>query len=620
MSEAALVAPQLPGRSIQEAARELAVGNIDAATEIVDGILRTEPADLSAQLLLGLIAWRMGDLAGALGAVKAICDVAPNNGTYVEVLAVLYAQAGDLHESLFHGKVATALGLDEAAASLLPPDFPSFGAAFLAIDDRPFYENGLVQRNEGNLDRALTAFGQHVALNPNDADAVVQLLDLQLRLGKIPEALAVTEHLNLSGNAQLISLVASVFAAAGLRETSSHLHQRAVSLDGDDAWILGRQIHDAGQCGAVAEASALYRDWISRFCPPKVPRRGLSAPDADLRVGFIMHDVDPEKAPAVTAIARALDRTCVQIYGYGFGELNWQINEAVRGAFDHWRNVSMIDAPALTRIIEREQLDVIIDASGMAFPRGVLALAQSNVPLKLAVRDGGADIAAPYDLILVPHQAAISNGLAMGAADLPLPRQQVQPAGLGAVREQFTIGADLRASQLTDLMLALIKELLMAIPDCQLSLRDRNIRQAVTANSLIEFLGAELAGRIDIVADSENQSFYRGVDVVLAPLHGNSHSVVDALAAGVPVLAMADKNVSPAWGPEIVRNLGLGGIVADSAAGLVQQAAALAQDRQHCRRLGVQAHERAVEGAFEPKHAAAAIMQLVRSTRENRNG
>src|SRR5689334_17759943 len=111
---------------IAEAGRHLAAGDAQAALDTLRKVGESDANSLRLRFLAGLIAWRLADVQQALSVLRPCHDEAPMNGTIAEVLASLYAQAGNLTESLYFGKLSTALGAVGEFADLVPPNFPPF--------------------------------------------------------------------------------------------------------------------------------------------------------------------------------------------------------------------------------------------------------------------------------------------------------------------------------------------------------------------------------------------------------------------------------------------------------------------------------------------------------------
>ncbi len=176
---------------VAEAAGLLAAGDAEAAIEILQRASAVDPQSLRLQLVTGIVAWRLSNLEQALAVLHACHEQDPMNGTIAEVLAALVAQAGDLVESLYFGKIATALGPKAGYAELVPSFFPTFGEAFLSIQERPLFARAKLMASSGQLSVAIDFAGQHVSLNPGDDEARQFLVDGLLRIGAAAAAVQV---------------------------------------------------------------------------------------------------------------------------------------------------------------------------------------------------------------------------------------------------------------------------------------------------------------------------------------------------------------------------------------------------------------------------------------------
>ena len=96
----AMTPAELASDAIAEAAAHLAAGDAQAALDALRDVAEADGSALRFRFLTGLIAWRLADVQQALAILRECHDEAPMNGSIAEVLASLYAQAGNLAESL----------------------------------------------------------------------------------------------------------------------------------------------------------------------------------------------------------------------------------------------------------------------------------------------------------------------------------------------------------------------------------------------------------------------------------------------------------------------------------------------------------------------------------------
>src|ERR1700730_4730834 len=96
---------KMAGESASErvaaAARNLLDDDPEAAIAALAQVAQLGGNDMPLRFVTALVSWYLGDLANTRALTQACHDQAPMNGTVAEVLASLYAQSGDLVESLY---------------------------------------------------------------------------------------------------------------------------------------------------------------------------------------------------------------------------------------------------------------------------------------------------------------------------------------------------------------------------------------------------------------------------------------------------------------------------------------------------------------------------------------
>ena len=175
-------APPVSGR-LAEAMRHLSEGDAEAAVAGLSAASTESADDIPLHFATALVAWYLGDVAKALFLARECFERDPNNGTVAEVLASLHAQVGDMLESLYYGKLATALKPDDTMHAWLPSSFPSFGKAFLSIQEKPLLAQSRMLAAAGKLAAARGKVRQHVEVAPADDDGRIFHATLLLRAG-----------------------------------------------------------------------------------------------------------------------------------------------------------------------------------------------------------------------------------------------------------------------------------------------------------------------------------------------------------------------------------------------------------------------------------------------------
>lgn len=611
--QASVAAPeQRSAESAAEAARLLARGEVLEAVEVIEAARRHDPQSPAIRFLLAFAAWRMFDLVRAMQLLTDLSEEAPGNGTYAETLATLKAIVGDLTEALFLGKLGTALPKDPALQALIPPDFPAFGDAFLGINERPLVAVAAGLENQGRLREAARALEQHVRLFPEDRAPAERLTRLLLASGREAETVQQIGPLVGAKDAAALSLLARASAAIGDAEGAAGLHAAAVTADPNDAIIAAAAARDARWFEPdPVRRRAATESWLARFAAGPRSTRPLAPRAGKLRIGYLVAGVAGSPlAASVAAVARQHDRTGVEVRGYGYGELAAESNIGLRGGFDEWRDVSRIDPRTLARILEGDALDLVIDASGLSAPGGLIALAIANLPMRCGWVGLAETVpAAPYDRRLTCDGAPSGEGIAafsLGPTHLPAsgkPVPRLEPVGSG-----LRLGLDVTPREMTPATIDLLRRVLAAVPTAQLMLLDHGFSQPIVVDRLIAQLG-DAAVRTDIVKAAEPRGFLAQIDLALVPSAVEvPRGIAEAIGHGVPALTIAHLESAA-----IARNAGLGHLVADDADAAAELVAKIAGDSA----LLTEAWSRAQAAAvlFEGRRIAAAIAELAASTR-----
>jgi protein O-GlcNAc transferase len=537
--------PLMIDERVRRAARRLAQADAEGALAIIAPFVEERPADLSARFVMAMTAWQLGRFDLALEELRRCHDASPMDGTVAEALASVYAQVGNLGESLFMGKLGTALGGIGVLGGLIPPGFPTFDRAFLTIQDQPLFAQARLLIGTGKLRAGLEKARQHVALNPGDDEARLFYAAALLRTGAAGAAAEVLGAAEDRSPAQLLALKGRALAAVGETEAARRAHDRAAAAAPEDAAIAGARLADAiwldddpGERGGAARA------WSARFCAETAPQR-RSLPAGKIVIGYLVCGLaDPLDAVGLSAVAGAHDRSRVTTVAYGRGAQSWEENAPLSGPFDRWRDAAALDPATLARFIARDGVTLLVDASGFDAPEALLALARRPCPLRLAWLGAAANSCAP-----TCHDGAIGPGFGAG---YPVPQAALPE------RRAADFGADVRLAQLDPATVRLWCALLDAMPDARLLLRANDMEPGPNIDRLIARFGRDRAARIDVLAALRAEEFYSRIGVALTPRRGVSpRAAAEAVAHGVPPVALGGGDPAEPYG-RFLEALGLG--------------------------------------------------------------
>jgi tetratricopeptide (TPR) repeat protein len=504
-------------------------GETGKALALLNPLVSASRPSLAARFVMAMTAWQLERFDWALALLKELHDEAPDNGGVAEVLASLQAQLGQLEDSLFTGKLATALGNDPAIAVLVPDAFPGFDRAFLSIVEHPLLGKARAAIAQGKLTRAIEFARQHVAIAPDHSDGRAFYADCLIRAGAAAAAIETLTPLadRVPGpHPDVASLYARALAAVGERKEASYWHQSAIDAAPNNPAFAASRIADGAFLGVDnAETGRLSREWLARFSlAPKSSRKHSAG--SKLVVGyFVSAFADPDDAFAVASVARAHDRARVSVLGFGLGNQTDEQNVRLIGSFGKWRDISALDPATLARTLAGDGVDVLIDAGGFGSSSQLQALTRFDCGLRVSWLGNPTAILAPlYDVRL-------------SSADYPVLDDVAKIAkGEGPV----AFGADVTLAQLDTRTVALWSAVLALVPDAKLVLRGRDMESQANIARLIAAFGENLAARIDLRHVERAGEFYEAVDVALLPYRAVSpRAAAEALAHNVPAIAMA---------------------------------------------------------------------------------
>lgn len=597
---------------VQAAARQLAEGDVEAALALIAEANALAPETLPVHFMTGLASWALGDIANAVVLIRDCHERDPMNGPIAEVLASLYAQVGNIGESLFFGKMGTALGNEGPFAALVPPSFPPFDVTFFAIKERPLFLRAKLQAATGKHIEAIKLAGQHLELFPDDQECRHFLGAALLRIGAGDAAGEVLD----TGNApaEVISLRARAFTLLGERAAAKEGHASACGAASDNREIAAAALADARWLepdpSIIARRS---QGWVERFCGARRPGSWGNG-EGKLTIGYIVSDFsDPQDAAAVAAVARAHDKTSVTVHAYGRGQQSWDVNGMLSGAFQKWRDISAIDPMTLARVFQSDEVDVIVDLAGFEAPTTLLALARLGSALRLSWLGLPLGLGGRiYDGVLteVGESLELSGlpALSIGAGGYPLVRNWTRRLErYRASVPQF--GADVGLAHLDPETVGLWTRVLAACPEAKLVLRANDFSSKANVGRLIARFGRELAGRIDVSAAEGLEDFYASIDIALTPIHAASpRRAAEALACGVVPVALDGRDLRQLHGAFLTQ-VGLPELVASSPDAYVELAAGLV------RNVGPVAEKVSALAAHGESSAAAIAAGIERAAR-----
>lgn len=440
------------------------------------------------------------------------------------------------------------------------------------------------------------------ALRPDDAQALLDLADMQVKSWLLEEALASLDRAEAIGTVPS-ALLATLRASAAYRMGDAYQalsHYEDLVLQGQDSFASN------------AAFSLLYADSVS---PIEVAQRhrayfeswgqGARLPnsfspdltlDRPLRIGMVsgdLHHQHPVNIFMQPLLAR-WDQVDLPLTVYFTGQSIDDQTRLARARVTTWRDVSITQLPAQ---IEADQIDILIDLAGHTAGGTLRAFAQRMAPVQASFLGYPGSTGVPNidwligDPIVTPPDAdhlcseqvlRLPNTVFCFApeVDYPLPDFEAISAG-----RPLTFGSFNNIPKLTPRTIRLWADVLKAMPHARLLLRAPSFKDAGAVTRLQRLFSEEdisaerLIFKGPVGLDVMMQA-YSDVDIALDPFpYCGGTTSLQALWMGVPVLTMEGGQFVSRMGASFMTAAGLPDWIAKDDAAYIAQAVALGQDR-----------------------------------------
>jgi len=565
------------------------------AIEAVEPVLQETPGHAVCLHLLGLIAVRMDEPGRAIEFFRAAHKCDPDCREHCDALAVMYAKVGNLQESLYHGKLATALKRNEAYPGLLPEWMGSFESSFMDIEEMPLITAGEALMQAGRHLDAAHYFRNAAELDAKNAAAWRGLANA-LRLANRPLEADVAFQALVSlcpDHAEDLSAMALNLTCMGAFDEAREMHARAVKLEEMRSDLYSAMLHDrrydpAFDAAAVGAAEAAWGAVFSGDPLPPVERPQESRP-RKLRLGLVSSRF---RAGTGLELFWSMLSHCatssVSVHCYNNNPFNDVVTRRLQGYVDGWVDIREVDDETVATIIRNDGIDVLLDMDGhgengrpqiFALRPAVSALRCWGLPDVAAAQgfDGVLGDGATYGETAEPV-VRVEGGM------LPLPTLPGPPLEAKRTGEGFCFGTLAARAQLTHDVVEVWVQVLTRT-DATLLLHPGWIGGTEVATQIKRAFEARDCGErvqlYDLTRDDDaDAARYLGdVDTMLEPFPMPSLARLwDALRHGLPIVCLNTDFPESRIVPGLLNQMGLGELVADDTGGYVVAAVALAEE------------------------------------------
>jgi len=631
-------------------------GQADRAEPLYRRVIAQEPQNGEALFLLGTILQASEQLAEACSLLERAVRIAPSNAAFLSSLGGVYRRLGKTREALgvllkaiahepdfAEAILNLALTFDERGEQAAAGECyervrevePTLSPAIARLtsvkagqrellteapaervpepDMNPaelFMGLGVTLRSRGAVDHAAAWYRAALKLNPQSAYALTALGAIHAEAGRLDEAIVNFQHA-LEINPHFHS--ARGYLDMALEQTGRHdetaaVHQAAIALRPEDPNAHSVRLFNMQFLPNVSASDILAeaRAWNDRHARPlasrALPLKNDRSPERRLRVGYVSPDFKEHAMSRFTIpLLRHHDHQQFEIYCYSSAAEHSEETAIIRRASDVWREVGNLDDAALSVIIRRDKIDILVDLTMHLLGSRLLAFARRPAPIQICwlAYPGTTGLDAMDYRLSDPYlDPPGSNTDVYSEQTLRLPDSFWCYDPLTAVPEvsalpaleagHITFGSLNHFRKVNDGVLRLWARVLNAVPASRLVLvapeggaRDRVLmffEAAGIKRDRIEFVGR--CERLDYLAR------YQHIDIGLETLPYNGQTTsLDALWMGVPTVTLVGDTVVGRAGLCQSMNLGLPELVATTEDDYVGAAVSLASDLAHLSQL-----------------------------------
>jgi len=519
--------------------------------------------------------------------------------------AECYQRALELEPSLTQAseRLASVRARQSALVALVPPArTPRPGETPAEL----FTALGTTLRVGGAPDHATAWYRAALKLEPRSAYVHTALGSMHADAGRLDEAIVdFRRALEIDENFHAArGYLDTALDDAGRYGETEAVYREAIALRPDDpqpqsVLVFNMQFWpNVGAKDILAEARA----WDARFARPltaqALPHANERSPDRRLRIGYVSPDFRDHALSRFTIpLFRNHDHAEVEVFCYSCADQPSTETTLTRASADVWRDVAALDDAALSEVIRRDQIDILVDLTMHLKGRRLLAFARRPAPIQICwlAYPGTTGLEAMDYRLSDPYLDPVDADTQVYSEEtLRLPDSfwcydpltdvpEVSPLP-ALTNGRITFGSLNHFRKINEGVLRLWAKVLSAVPESRLVLvaPEGSARERVHAffeaagvtRERIEFVGR--CGRLDYLAR------YRAIDIGLDtfPYNGQTTSL-DALWMGVPTVTLVGETVVGRAGLCQAMNLGLPELVATTEEEFVDAACSLSKDLEH---------------------------------------
>jgi len=605
-------------------------GKMELAESIFRKVLEHDSNHPAANHFLGVIAHQTGQLEDAARLVKKAVRLAPNYKQAHNNLGNIYEALGKPEAAI--SSYQSALDLDAKYSDALF----NLGIALrqvnriseaedvflecVSLDPKRAdlqYEIGQTYQKLGKRTEAQIAYRIALELDPQHTEARLNVGNILTTIGKIDEAITEFDIAleNAPEHIKLINSKAVAQRKIGLFNESLESSKQALRLDADnietlntlgaayqtlgdneraaDSYWRALRLNPEAECAhkcllfvalnlpniSSQELFDIHREVRSHFDKPQLTKKPFLNRSAErlrrLKVGYLSSDFRTHVvAMNILPLIANHDHENFEIFLYGQVEYPDEITDNFKHFADHWRSTMLMSNEEVARIIEDDEIDILITLAGRFDENRPIVASFRPAPVQVSFHDCATSGLEAMDYYLtdgVLHPPDSPEQFTEQLYRLPVYYQYPIQEGLPSIQDTpaikngfITFGCFNKPEKISEPVYELWAEILKAIPNSKILMKYFNhysqrgmqerIQRRFTNYNIPE---DRLILRCGIDSRHSHLDNYHAVDISLDPFPFNGATTTfESLTMGVPVVTLLGRHFVDRVASSIVTHAG----------------------------------------------------------------
>ncbi|MBF0194185.1 MAG: tetratricopeptide repeat protein [Magnetococcales bacterium] len=547
-------------------------------------VLEIRPKDAAVLSNIATALQSIGKLDEAVNIYKKVINIKPNYAMAYSNLGNILAQQGRADEAIINYNKAINIKPDYSLA---------------------YFNLGNAQKEKSKLDEATISYQKAIKFQPDYAEAYNNLGNILKEKNRVDEAIKCYKKAILikPDYAEAYNNIGTALHENNQLDESVPNYQKAIAIQPKYAEAYNNLGNAIKEQGKLKSAVACYKKAISIkpgfveahnnliFCTdlftnvdsdqfqierkiwadihaeplkPVWPKLNNTAnPNRKIRVGYVSSDFRHHSAAYIFGpVLLQHDRNNFQIYCYAGNSTVDDMTEQFKKIAHKWLCTYNLDDAKLAKIIENDEIDILVDLAGHTKGSRLLTFARKPAPIQITAwgypHGTGMD-AMDYlfaDPIFIPQKER--HKYSEEIIDLPCAVHLNSEISFTDIKElpfkkngYITFGAFNRIEKYNDAVFKVWAKILHKMPTAKLLIKTVKLDHAKRVEDIHNYfvnLGIDTS-RIILVGKTskeEHQETYNKVDITLDPFpHNGGMTTLESLRMGVPVLTCESQTRCP---------------------------------------------------------------------------